>query len=310
MGLRVETLHPLRELISVTITQRTLHHRNPFVRKGHSLLARFPRLCRRLAADAHCYERLPPVLCNSCPKSGTHLLVQIAEALPGVTNYGSFLASMTSSIRFRERSRNSTLKLIGRIAPAELVTAHLFLDKTYQEALRRLNVVHFLILRDPRDVVVSEAHYLTSMSYWHRLHPHFKRLPSLEERISLAIRGAPSAAIPLDYPDIAHRFNRYTSWLNCAHVFSIRFEDLVSDRRAESVRALVEFYASRSGISVDVQQATQHALDNIRPAASHTFRSGKTGTWRNVFTPRLREEMKIVAGQLLIELGYEEDLSW
>jgi len=247
-------------------------------------------------------------LCNSFPKCGTHLLVQIAEALPGLTNYGTFLASMTSSVRFRERSPSSTLGLIGSIAPGELVTAHLFFDKIYVEGLRRLNVVHFLVVRDPRDVVVSEAHYLTSMNRWHRLHPYFKRLSSLEEQVSLSIRGA--STIPLSYPNVARRFEQYRAWMDCSDVFCLRFEELVTARRYEHVRGLVEFYANRSGSSVDVGQAIERGLDNIRPTESHTFRSGESGGWRRVFTPRLRDEMKSVAGNLLIELGYESDLSW
>ena len=287
----------------------TLHHRNPFVRKGHSLVARLPRLRRRITADAGSYERRPPVLCNSVPKSGTHLLVQIAEALPGVTNYGTFLASMTSSARFRERSPASTLRRIGQIAPGELVSAHLFSDGRYEATLRRLNVVHLLVLRDPRDVVVSEAHYLTSMNRWHRLHPHFKGLASLEERISLSIGGA-TPAIRLDYPDVATRFARYTSWLGSDEVFPVRYEELVSTRRDARIRELVEFYAERSGLPVDVGRAAERALGCIRPEASHTFRSGQSGSWRRTFTPRLRDEMKAVAGQLLIDLGYESDLAW
>jgi len=38
------------------------------------------------------YLGYPPVLANSFPKSGTHLLIQILQALPGIRDLGDFLA--------------------------------------------------------------------------------------------------------------------------------------------------------------------------------------------------------------------------
>lgn len=40
------------------------------------------------------------------------------------------------------------------------------------------------------------------------------------------------------------------------------------------------------------------------------FRKGISGDWKGVFTERDKEVFKEEAGDLLIELGYEEDLSW
>jgi hypothetical protein len=144
------------------------------------------------------------------------------------------------------------------------------------------------------------------MTRWHRLHPYFKSLPSTEAKISLAING--SSNIPYDYPDIGQRFKRYIGWLKEPTVLALKFEDLVSEKRKNSVARIIDFYCHYS--AQDPKGLLQRALDNIDPYRSHTFRQGKSGGWRNTLTETHKEQIKIVAGQLLVDLGYENDLNW
>lgn len=41
-----------------------------------------------------------------------------------------------------------------------------------------------------------------------------------------------------------------------------------------------------------------------------TFRKGQTGGWKKHFTSDQKKLFKKVAGQLLIDLGYEKDFNW
>jgi hypothetical protein len=264
---------------------------------------------RRFAADDGAYARSPPVLANAFPKSGTHLLLQILESLPGTTHYGSFIAT-TPTLTFVERSRSAHLRLLERIAPGELLPAHLYYRSEHHELLTRKHCVHYFIYRDPRDVVVSEAHYLTHMNRWHRLHRHFKNLPSDEARIMFSILGNQAHQTPYDYPDIAERFERYRGWLNHSTVLGVRFEDLVSERRTATVRAVIRFYLERSGSCGSADELVERALCGIDSARSHTFREGKVGGWKTRLTVEHRRQMARVAGQLLIDLGYESGLEW
>lgn len=72
----------------------------------------------------------------------------------------------------------------------------------------------------------------------------------------------------------------------------------------------VEFYAQHCHYSIDVEGIVLAAVSNIEPRKSHTFRKGEAGAWRQVFTARLKDEMKEAAGQVLINLGYEGNLNW
>ncbi len=287
---------------------KAIHSKNPLVRKGTRILLQIPRSLRRIP-DAPSPGDAPPTLANSFPKSGTHLLDQIVEALPERRNYGSFLESMTASYVFRERARESTLKYIRSIIPGELVRAHLFYNHEYDDALQQRRIVHFFIFRDLRDVVVSEAHYLRSMNKWHRMHPHFRNCESQEDAISLAINGLPNSS-GLYYPNVAERFNRFAGWLTSPTTFAVRFEDLTSEKAEDSVRKLVQWYAERTNCDLDIEQVTGAAIDSMNPGRSHTFRKSGSGGWKLEFTPRLKQEFKDVAGKLLAKLQYVDSFDW
>jgi sulfotransferase 6B1 len=232
------------------------------------------------------------------------------DGLPHATNYGLFLASMTSSFRFRERSPQNSARVIRGFAPGEIVRGHLFFDAEVARELRGKNVVHYFAYRDPRDVVVSEAHYLREMNRWHRLSPHFRKLPSMSDAIMLSITGFDPPIPGLEYPNIAERFARYADWLQRDDCLPIRFEDLASENRHTVIRQMADFYAAHCNRSIDVDACVRAMTDSIAPHKSHTFRSGKKAGWQREFAAEHRRVFEELAGDLLIELGYEQSHDW
>jgi sulfotransferase 6B1 len=284
-----------------------LYRTSAVVRRTSRWSRQLPRSMQRIRATPDQFLRSPPVVANSVPKSGTHLLTQIVGAL-AVRDYGTFWTSVPS-LPYRELPRGTMLRAVGRAVPGELVSAHLHFDPAFHDALERQNAVHVFIYRDPRDIVVSEAHYLTTVNTWHGLHRTFRALGSVEERVSLAIRGA-GPGQRVTYPDVGTRFRRYAGWLREAGVLAVRFEDLVGERRNSTVQEIVRFYAQRSGRLAEVDELLERALAAIDPKRSFTFREGRSGGWRDVLSDAHKDQLKIVAGALLIELGYERDLLW
>ncbi len=284
--------------------------RSNLLRKSVAYGNQIPRAFVRRFAHRADYAARPALIANSFPKSGTHLLIQILRGLPDAIYFGSFIASMPT-IPFRERTHAAHRRLIDRIVPGEVVGAHIFHHPVHAAALARLNCAHFFVYRDPRDVAVSEAHYLTRMNRWHRMHRYFAHnLETDDERIEATIVGVGEHETPYDYPDIARRFERFRGWLDRDDVFAVKFEDLIGERRRETLADLATFYAGRRNIDIDVGEALDSIEANIDPRQSHTFRQGGSGGWRKAFTPRHKEQMKAVAGQLLIDLGYEESHAW
>jgi len=282
-------------------------------RKSIAFLMEFYRKLKKILVKPDEYVKYPPILANSFPKSGTHLLLQIIEPFPKVRNYKKFIASMPT-ITFRERSKINTIKLINSILPGEIVAAHLFYDEDYHKVLIKLNVAHFFIYRDLRDVVVSEAFYLSKMNRWHRLHKYFKSLSSIEDQIMFSIKGNSFLKTPYDYPNIAERFKRYAKWIRCQNVFSLKYEDLISEKKREVITNMIQFYLYRikdkRKEGYNLNELVQKSLENINPEKSHTFRRGERGNWKKFFTEEHKKAMKEVAGDLLIKLGFEKDLDW
>jgi sulfotransferase 6B1 len=290
--------------------QKALSHRNGIVRKAAMAALRVPRWWHRHRARPEDYQAAPPVLVNSFPKSGTHLLYQIIEGLPNTANYGAFLASLTSSFQFRERSPESIRGMIRSLAPGEVMRGHLYFHHDYAAELAAQNVVNYFIYRDPRSVVVSEAHYLRDMNRWHRLAPYFRRLGSTDEAIMQSITGFEPPVAGIDYPNIGARFGSYRGWLQRDDCLAIRFEDLAGESRGATIRQMAEFYARHCASPPDIDACVAAMTASIAPEKSHTFRSGKKAGWRAELTAEHRRRFDQLTGHLLIELGYEANHDW
>jgi hypothetical protein len=283
---------------------------NLVLRKSIAFCLQVVRKLRHIYVEVDEYKSRPPNLVNSFPKSGTHLLLQIIRTCPHVVYFGSFIASMPS-IPFRERTVNAHRRLVRSMVPGEVVPAHLFYDPIFHAELARMNTIHYFIYRDPRDVVISEAFYLAEMNRWHRMHGYFARsMTNTGERISTAILGIRDPSFPYDYPDISKRFSRYRGWLDQPDVCTVKYEDLMAESRTTTLQKIAKFWLARCKTEWETDELVQKMQAGIDPEKSHTYRKGKVGGWRNYFSETHKEQMKSVAGDLLVELGYETDLNW
>ena len=58
------------------------------------------------------------------------------------------------------------------------------------------------------------------------------------------------------------------------------------------------------------EDAVRTLSEGINPEISPTYRSGKVGGWRSVFTDIHKRLFKDITGDLLIRLEYEQDADW
>jgi hypothetical protein len=89
----------------------------------------------------------------------------------------------------------------------------------------------------------------------------------------------------------------------------IHFEDLVNDRRA-TLNRVVDHFLRRVPLPVSRALILNALEASINPGRSPTFRSGKTGEWKKLFTSGHKKIFREVAGDLLVKLGYEKDHDW
>jgi sulfotransferase 6B1 len=90
----------------------------------------------------------------------------------------------------------------------------------------------------------------------------------------------------------------------------MRFEDLIHDRAATLNAMLDEVEQTGYRIPTPRERALSVLVEAIQPKKSHTFRSGKTGGWREFFTDEHKQLFKDVAGDLVVRLGYEPTNDW
>lgn len=248
---------------------------------------------------------LPVVFGNSFPRSGTNLLMQILrslEALDAFLDRGTFILTYQHGMR---RTSAMIIRDLVRLWPGEIAGGHLFATAENLAALRAKGARCFFIYRDPRDVVVAHAYFVTDMAATHAHHGYYAHvLSSMEERITTSILGRPDTAI--EFPDIRTRFEPYLGWLEQDFVLPLRFEDLIHHRRRTLEQMIEHLEAGGYRLPVSRERALKTFEQAIDPARSPTFREGKTGAWREHFTAEHRALFAQVSGDLLQRLGYEE----
>ena len=90
----------------------------------------------------------------------------------------------------------------------------------------------------------------------------------------------------------------------------MRFEDLIH-RRRETLGKITDHFLNRVDSLPTAREQIIDALEaNIDPKRSPTFRSGKTGNWKEHFTEEHKKLFKEVAGDVLVRLGYEKNNIW
>ena len=99
------------------------------------------------------------VICNSYPKSGTHLLYQILYSIPDLHKWDDIVSvqalcgimNTTSHVRWK----------VGSAPNRSIVRSHLMYCDEILDALREFNCKVLFIYRDLRDVAVSHARWVT-----------------------------------------------------------------------------------------------------------------------------------------------------
>ena len=249
-------------------------------------------------------RRAPRVVANSVPKAGSHLLARCLT-LMGIVNSRQHVHYL--------HPREKIERAFAHLKPGEYLTAHLPYLPFVEELMRARGARMVVIIRDPRDVVVSHFHYVTYKDRHHRLRDYYRRLPDDHARLMTSIRGIdpPAGQEHLRLPDVNERFRGVLAWQeHGAHV--VRFEDLVgpkgggdAHKQWDAIRGIGEYL----GLPMPSTRVEEVAA-RLFHTKSATFRKGTIGDWRNHFTEEHKRVFKEIAGDLLVELGYERDTNW
>ena len=258
------------------------------------------------------------VICNSYPKSGTHLLYQILYSIPGLKKWDDIVSvqalcgimNTPSHIRWK----------IGSAPDRSIIRSHLMFSDETRDILAEYDCKVLFIYRDLRDVARSHAQWVAKEKriFLHDVYTNY--LQDFDERLMASICGLPLGTpfgSNISQPDIGQDFSRWKRWINDPQTLAVRFEDLVGERgggsEEERLKTITRIL-DHLGVEMTPEEVlARFGSKKMDPNESHTFRKGgegKRGTWRNVYKDSHKEAFKRVAGDLLIELGYEEDMNW
>lgn len=243
-----------------------------------------------------------PILINSIPKSGTHLLDQCFVGFPHYADFGEFIASFPGYTKY-PRQKHEIMRLLHRIRRNEIFRGHIFFSEMYSSFFEENKFIHFFMIRDPRDLVVSEAYYLKYLAVYHKLHVYFKTL-SMDDAIATSIQGI---MLPnLHYPSFSDRILPYLGWLSKEYVNIIRFEDLLSFNNSTLLTLIDIVYPTYSRYNISKDFLFTLLEYNLNNRKSHTFRKGGgKGSWRNAFSSHHLGLFDKYNNGVLEKLGYK-----
>jgi len=148
------------------------------------------------------------------------------------------------------------------------------------------------ILRDPRDVVVSSAHY--------------RCMDNIEDVLD-------GKDVRNDYLGF-DKFEEFTRTWMARDVYRVRYEELSDrDTAIDWLRDTVEIISNRSfplSHVTDVYNRQTFVRARDRHGDQHSMWQGIVGAWRQFFDRQTGELFDEQLGELMLELGYIKNRDW
>lgn len=220
----------------------------------------------------------------SIPKAGTHLALKIVQLL---TNKPYNFIQPSEWTILPQQVIDKTYE--------KILAGHLIFNSHNNSILAKNNYRAIFIIRDPRDQVISTVYWIyKNIDLW----PNWRNF-TFNNVISKIIHKT------------ADRYATYLPWKNNALIYTTTFEKLVGPTGGGSKEDQIneiKNIAFHLGIKIPLNKIEE--LANQLFGNTITFREGQIGSWKKYFRTKDKENFKKVAGQLLIDLGYEKDLNW
>lgn len=143
-----------------------------------------------------------------------------------------------------------------------------------EERLRRFQEDRSYFKKNPNELFASETEFKNSLRLWKETVTHNQQMA-------------------LDFPDVP--------------ILNVRYESVHADPQTQRNR-MYEFLDLDPKLAGALDNMTQPGFDKERPKAF--FRKGSVGDWKNYFGPESKEWFKEIAGDTLIENGYQADENW
>lgn len=167
--------------------------------------------------------------------------------------------------------------------------------------------IKIVMVRDPRDILISQVCWVREGNPWWMpiaLLRAWKELP-FEEHLTALIQ------LPEEYGGIHSFCLTARKWKKYKDVFFCRFEDLVGplgggnrQTQESTLRALAEH------LRCPLPEWKVTWIADELFGDTYTFRRGQIGRWKMFMTKEQQALCKSIFGDLLVDLGYENNANW
>ena len=279
--------------------------------------------------DIHLESEQYNIFLTATPRGGNNLLMACIKKI------------LSHKIKWLGYGPNLlTQDIIDKLSPYNIILkSHLPYHQSVADLITKNNIKVIFIIRDPRDQVCSKSFTLKNQpkqDHNKDMHPSNykpKRPPNIHQKyknwhINDIITSVIKTESMLEkyvcyheYKDFYNNFENitganglyslYTPWIEHPQVYTVKFEDLIGPDGGGSLESqLIEIINIANHIGISLSKEEAHAIASSLFGNSPTFRKGQIGDWKNHFTEEHKELFKKIAGQLLIDLGYESDFNW
>lgn len=237
----------------------------------------------------------PVIVSNSLPKAGTHLLERALCLHPLIYR------SLRRTVHDRRVPRMGDLAdLVPGMRPGELLVTHLSYNPERDSILGQDGVAGLFLIRDPRDIVISQAHYVVKNDR-HPHHDTLRQVDDFQQRLRTVIVGDPDRGMP----SLRSRLAAYADWLSSSALV-VRYEDLIGAAGGGTDRAQLESLEQVfSYVGLEIGRPELKSLaGRIFSDASPTFRRGRIYQWREQFDEETVSIFDDTVGEFAEVYGY------
>lgn len=246
----------------------------------------------------------PSVVANSMPKSGTHMLATLLDQIPGMRFSGQIVLFQHEHFHDPQPQLRVLDRRLKRLRRSHYIGSHLVCVPEVESRVAASDVKLVTIVRDPRAVVVSAAHYVMNAPQLRGREAALELFPDKKALLNAAVFGHGEPGDEFYAPDIGTRFAAYAGWAESPVGLTVRFEDLVGargggdrDLQVQEVRRILD-HLEVDGVAADAVAAGLFSEKAI------TFRAGTVDSWRADLTPELINEIETRCASSMDRLGY------
>lgn len=258
-----------------------------------------------------------PVVLSGISKSGTNLLLNVVLSIPGAKcKFDIAEGILFWGLESLSESPKTYFSLFERkvydLRGGMVYVGHNPYTKEIADFIDRWRIKHILIIRDSRDYVISLARYISDPKVKHvRVHL-FDSCKTEGEKVLIAISGAGRGRHTFDmsYDSITNVkiiYEVYEKWLEHKNTLVVKYEDFISEEGiSPHIKDTMKKICEYLEIKADESIIKKMIIEGMNPKKSHTFRVGRSGQWKKIFTKEHFEAFEKVGGEYILKkFGYD-----